>query len=885
MKKIIFIFLFIIPNIFANTCLESATRLYKLKSIYSAVKIDNPISFSYEIEFALEETPNIVNYFKVRGYSDNAWCQLSKQQKLEIAIETQRKTSIKNAVIMEKLNDAPDFLASTLIWESSVNLEMINGHISIDLSKIHEDLDWIWENIGAGSVQAHAAFNKNDIKLENIENLVKTEYDVSQASALVKGYESFIKNGNIPGNNLSHYALGPVDDITLKKLRKDIGSPDKLKSKRNFSHETKYVYGIVYRPDLYGKSKVGFEIRNCHKRLNCIKEKMHFLATDLEMGLRSYKNLSSSPTISSSLLDNLPKKVREVYLKAAVIVKKTNESQAFGSNYQNRYLFPHLDWNRHPLINNLTRGDRTKFKINLDNATDQYIEDIISIGRKKSTFFYAKNIQIATAKWAHSINLDLFLNKGMLIHQNAYQKAQTTQKLISIGAPLNVLETLFSAGMSSLQVTSLEKILSSLKNNGKDIPTVLEFASEYHAANTFLSLLDNLKPSVVWQFLTHKNTKTKFLKNFNQYSEKEKKSLSNAFNITGVKTTTTKPDGSWAFKKILNSESQAIKNILFKIADTELELINILTLRNITYFPTNLTINNANLIPALEILSGRKTFSNFKWMINHLENLNLNNKNIDEAIHFYQVLFIESASNVQSIGNRMFVASMNGEEFVVKLKKRRIKPFSFKSARTFGFEKLENLKNARIKEYRSKKIKMSEIELINIIRTKPHSVFVISATNVNHQGLVIGDIAYSVLDDRGVQKLPVENWISTWGSTTLVELSTTNKEKNILLESVEATVNKPVNFATEAKRGSINCTNMVSCHLEGSAILQFPDSYTRSDSKGQINYLSNKLNKDDKIKAVYIRKNRSIPPSIVLKGAAAAAATYLAYRSLTEDEK
>ena len=861
--KLIFILKLLLFSslVLANACLDQAIDGYKLQDVYHAVNDKNPISFSYEIEYSLKENPNLVDYYRVKGISDEDWLKLPKDERLKRALKAHQKTSSQNSVVLEKLQTAPDFLSPTMVKESNTNLEMITNPITTKLEEVYQNLDWIWENIGPGSIQGHTAFNRKGVELENVIGLVKSDYDISQAESLVKGYEAHISRGSQAGANLSHHSLGPVDNETIKVLEKNLGKPGKLKNKWGYSRETKFIYGLAYRPDLYGRNKVGFEIRNCHKRLQCIKDKLKLLSEDLQVGLDSFKHLADAPTINKEMLEDIPDSVRDVYSRAEKVNRKKNASYVTGSDYANRYLYPHLNWKEHPLITALPLKDQKEFHLKLEKANEAYNNEIVNIGKWKNTNLFPPKIQNATAKWAHSIGLDEYLKAGMKVHRNAKQVSDITQNLVNKGIPKEVINALSAAGMTEEQAKKIENAIGLMGDSKLTLDEVFKFVQDFEKSKNFLKLIDELDPKTISEFLGHKQNKIKFLENFVKFNESERKTLGITFRKTGLRTTLDSPDGSWVFKKIISTEPETMKAILeyIKLADDNIKLDVLLKARSVDYFPKEIVKDSNDLGIILEIMTGNKSVDNFKWMRDYLESVKLEKTDADKSRNFYQVLMLEASTSIEPLSKREFLVNYEGISLVAKLKRGNSKPFSFKNKEDYGADKVDKLVAKRLEEYARIGVKVSDLELLNIIRSKPDGVFVISATAIHHQGLVIGDTVYSVVDKSGVSRLPVENWISNWGSSTLVELKTTKEQKINLLNSIEAEVGKKVNFAIKAHKGDINCTNMVSCHLENNDLYEFPNSYTRADSKGQIQHLVKEANKgNDKIKAVYIRKDRLV---------------------------
>ena len=214
---------------FFTSVASSLKKLEAPKKSYGIKNVDgskNEISFSYEIEYSLVENPSVVNYYKLPDISDADWLKLPQDERVAMALEKQRSITKQGTVVLVKMNDSPEFLPKKMVYESRNNLEMIDNPIKTELGKINENLDWIWENIGPGSIQGHLAFDKEGVRLLSTDRAISFDYDISQAESLVKGYQSYKIKGDKgnPGANLSHPSLGPVTNETMggglrRKLR------------------------------------------------------------------------------------------------------------------------------------------------------------------------------------------------------------------------------------------------------------------------------------------------------------------------------------------------------------------------------------------------------------------------------------------------------------------------------------------------------------------------------------------------------------------------------------------------------------------------------------------------------------------------------------------
>lgn len=882
-----------------EACIAQVNDRYVVKDSYNAKAIPgqkNTLSFSYEIEYNLKENPKLLKYYKITGMDDKAWKALSPEKQLKLATDKHNKTVDQDDVVLEKLDDAPEFLPKRMIKETDENLEMVDNPITTNLNEVNKNLDWIWANIGPGSVQGHVAFDLDGALLKNIEKTVKIDYDISQAQSLSKGYASYIKTGKgNPGANLTHHSLGPVNDVTLKTITSNTtqgktkafltrSRREKLKSTTKIDNNLKLNYGIAYRPDLYGKSKVGFEIRNCHKRLDCIKKKMQELSSELEDGLALKAKIPKSPEISADMLKNLPPSIREVYLNAAEAIRLKNPAQMPGTQYKERFLFPHLDWAKHPLIQVLPEAKKEIFLRILKESTEEYVNTVKKMPRTQLAN-NVRDLEISTAKWAHDIDLDVSLSAGLKILKKAEKRdfvedlgLNLPRQNLAESALYDKVNDFFSTNFfhGITDQKSLHKIRYALNGmSEKDLPRTLKLLEVPEGAESLRNFLKISEKELIQDLLHHsESTSTiKFMNNVSKLSPSNQKKLTNILKNTGIKTDITTPDGSWAKKKVLENSPKSLNNILDAMNELKLsnnEAATFFKQRNLTWLPGEVE-SAKSLKKVVSIFSGRKSSKNLLWVKNRLENLKFGTskgkvKLADEK-NFNQMLFLESHDGLKMLSGKAVLINLNNKKFVVKFSKSKKHPYQYIESTVYGEKNItKELKN-RAKILQKSKIKVTELELRTLIRSKKNSVFVISATDIHHQGMVIDDMVYSVVHSGGITKLPVENWISRWGQSTLVELNVDKAQRLSIYNSLERELGVPVKFAISAKPGHMNCTNMVSCHLEESKVMNFPNDVVRGDSQHQLRHLVNNIGKDKRIKAVYVRgENNIVLTTIIATG-------------------
>ncbi len=848
---------------FATDCAEKLLKLTNAPLTYKLGK-DSSLKFSYEVEFYVLENLKILDFYRVKDYRIEDWISFSEKKKIELAKKAIEKYRKQGQVPFIKLDFAPDFLADRLVVEEKGKVEMSLTRVTEDLREIESDLEWIWKNIGEGSVQGHVSAEKEYVRVNNVKAKTKIDYDIAQAQSLSYGWKSYKKNkSKIPGNNLSHHSLGPVNEDTLKAFEK-VQSKGKAISTFRTKNQLKYIYGPAYRPDLYGSDRVGIELRQCHKRLNCIQREMRKAAQDFVDDFSTYSFLDvDSHVVSQKLFDSLSEEKKKVFERISEIVKVQNYGALSTTPFHLRFLFAEIDWSTHPLIKLLDQGVRDEFNSKLTKALKIYEKKLKKIKISDENVLAARQMQLILAEFSSNSGLSEYLEKGLEIAKN-YGAVDFLPNMKS-GIDKNIKNTqlrrLFARGYDYNKILTIVPIAKNTNLKKQTDLFKIVFNRQNEEARDLL--FKRLSNSAFNGIFTQPTGRLKFLKKFFSFEEKYQITLIDILNISGTKTTVDNQDGSWAFRKLEN-KNEVIEKLLDLVISGKVskeEMANVFKARSISHLDSKLLENENDTLSFISLFNGSNKKDSTKWIMNYLNN-NKSLKNKEDK-NFYNILVANVFDKVVKISDgKYYVAnsSYSGVLRVSSFNKLRISAPTKKE-----LVKIEVLKSEEKLIKASKKVKLSEIDLLFHLRSNPNSVYVISARSIHHQGLVIGDTVYSIVNSSGITKLPVENWVGKWGNSTLVELNLSIEKKQALLEQIESEVGKAKSFAIGAAEGKFNCTNMVSCQLEAQKILDFPNEYVRSDSKGQLKYLLKSIDNDNRIKRIYIRNKVPIDVYQVMK--------------------
>ncbi len=424
-------FLFIIVTL----CLYSGAT----KAFYCEAHFESPSELAYglEAEINITENPNIINYYRPVEISESDWRTYSREKKLQIAKESEANARYAyHKVIYKKLSTSPEFLQDTLESEGNGNVEL-NGFVFNYYSEYRIARLLLENTIGVASLQAHVSLaGKRLDALEGSAGYSIFSADMAQFTSLEVGFQKYLGEPlkRTPGLNLSNYSLGPLSDRDRQMY---INNEERALSRRDLLKlgTSRIVYGSILRGDIYGPSRVGFELRQFHKRGKPIDEHVFELRNLLlsDAGLGQFKKFENSPLISTEIFTEIPfnessrlgrrpwgqfvEKVREFYDKDPDFYL-FDFPEGGGAPISQRFLLPLRALELHPLILELPKRQKESMHIRIELARSNYIkrvEKYIELSNSSSNAQIdgdtIRGLQIAISQWAFELGIgELFTN-------------------------------------------------------------------------------------------------------------------------------------------------------------------------------------------------------------------------------------------------------------------------------------------------------------------------------------------------------------------------------------------------------------------------------------------------------------------------------------------
>lgn len=403
-----------------NLCTEGYSRVvHREHSDYRYYHVNgnrnNRVTFGYEIELFAEASPNLVILYRLPKYSQEQWNRIPVERR-RVLLDAAIKKAKKHDVVMVRLDTAPKFLALEVIKDTSDSdrLELSDNAITTSLWEVQRQFQFIGVLFKIAGVHVHVVYNAKGAKIKGAAQFAKLDFDLTQTETLAKGYESYLKTGRTPGKNVAHWSTGLMDATTLQRYEKAVEKPRGTETTDTL---LKYIYGITFRSELYGKGKVGNEARNAIRRLNQALEKMKETAENLETGFADYRRLefkNDNVILREETWEQLSSHHKALFeaLGKHLDAKHAGQTRG-GAPFALRFAYPLLEWTNHPYIRQLRPELRREFLAKLSNATAEYLKTTKAISRKDlPAEKKLTKVQIAMAKWAFDSKVSDWLKAG-----------------------------------------------------------------------------------------------------------------------------------------------------------------------------------------------------------------------------------------------------------------------------------------------------------------------------------------------------------------------------------------------------------------------------------------------------------------------------------------
>ncbi len=366
---------------------------------------DGEITYGLEAEFAIKKAPGILEWYRVNTIPEEQWLAMSTDERMSKVNGKgygMVKTSRAPDWVLDKLSSDPG--GAEIITKPTNSLETAFKWI-----KQVEDLAggtgpggrskaFYWQ----GNI-AHKRGNAGEYtrkQRDGIMGYVKITADLAQFGKLVNGYKHHKnKSSFIPGANLNHGVLGPMNTTKEAEIKKELDAASR--GEKNNSH-THYLQGTYYRTWAYGEGRNGMETRDPHKEVGVLKRELRRMTHGLQKGFDAYKPFKQVKVLDETAdFAKLSEPVRQML--GRIQRKKPDGTTQSISNFKGRYALPMRDYESfYPAALGLSGDKASAFKNKVRTARGEYVTTLERIAGDQSLDNFAKRdrIHIAMGKFA-----------------------------------------------------------------------------------------------------------------------------------------------------------------------------------------------------------------------------------------------------------------------------------------------------------------------------------------------------------------------------------------------------------------------------------------------------------------------------------------------------
>jgi hypothetical protein len=333
---------------------------------------NNIISYGLEGELNLSKAPALLDWYRPPQISDAQWLHMSRSRQLAAAGrgDGMVKTSRAPAWLMDKTEKDPGGME--IITKPVRSLEQAFSIVREVERKLGPRKVYWQGNVGFERYGTFARDNK-----DGLMGYLMATADYAQLGKLYRGYRRHLKIPKyIPGANLGHGILGPMNQEVVAELTDELGAAARgIATSRN-QH---YLQGTYFRTRDYGKHHNGFEIRDPHKDLMVLRREMRRLTHGLEGGFAPYASFKDLTMLRSNETHAPHKilKLRDTHFSQLPVraqrLLSTLKIRGH-KNYAERYALPLRPFEReYPAALGLKGQDARRFDARVKSARQAYL--------------------------------------------------------------------------------------------------------------------------------------------------------------------------------------------------------------------------------------------------------------------------------------------------------------------------------------------------------------------------------------------------------------------------------------------------------------------------------------------------------------------------------
>lgn len=361
---------------------------------------DKHIQYGFEVEYTMEEAAVIFNNFMpdktIFKKSKEEWLSMSYFDQLIFFNRNYEKiyaNGSRKPGKMVKITQGlmAKYISDDLICDSG-NFELVYKPFD-SMEALFETIKKSKKLLGAGSMQVMISnpFDKHLYKSNKslLKKKLETELgyynfvnELDTLEKLMNGYAKYKANPWTSAvSSFAHPWLGPMTknkNIRLKKFLEltYTNSPDINKEMKEYAFQVtsnKFVGGLAFRPDIaFHHSRVASEIRDCHRSVNCIENRVKRETHFLMKGKNEFRKFANLEAFDSVVVPyNMPAGLVNVLKN---LFPPHNGLEMVELEMHRNFTYPLRSWKSH-----LTAIGRLDLLNQVEFAQKRYLETLIEI--------------------------------------------------------------------------------------------------------------------------------------------------------------------------------------------------------------------------------------------------------------------------------------------------------------------------------------------------------------------------------------------------------------------------------------------------------------------------------------------------------------------------
>ncbi len=366
------------------------------------------LMFGFESEYTKDESGKLLQVYGPKpefGISPSTWIAMSPESRVDWVKQHLGSNPIyaeQSPLIKINADTKYAFLPENLSYDPTGNVELILSPVDT-LEEWQSQMNFVNEEFGVGSMQGmmstprdpyfgNVAGGSREHSLRNNLGYLNFVHDFDVLEKLEFGAGRFAVNRTKSvAQTFKHPWLGPISDVKQARMADFLEAnasgqkfdPRYTEKIRKRDGSFKYIGSTAYRPDIGGSQRISFEIRDAHKNVGLIENRMVRNVFYQQYGRDVFANFSGlkafSPVESYGRLSARSRRMLEsVFPSKAIPGTEYYPEDLIAIEVYRNFGYPMRDWSEHVRA----LGNPEGLQRQVEKAQRAYARKIESIAKR-----------------------------------------------------------------------------------------------------------------------------------------------------------------------------------------------------------------------------------------------------------------------------------------------------------------------------------------------------------------------------------------------------------------------------------------------------------------------------------------------------------------------